>query len=189
MRNRREFIQYSATGIAALSLCKSLLALAAVPTLLSRTIPGTTESLPIVGLGNSTAFRNADIPLSRELIELFMERGGAYIDTSGSSRFTVAGLTRELKAQEKLFLGSADWMKRNLYRRIEVIFPVYNPELIAEITELINFQLNDNTKAVEVDKDMVNRKVDLSPDRPVRAQNDIYKWLKKKEERLGNNSD
>ena len=87
--------------------------------------------------------------------------------------------------QEKLFMGSADWMKRNLYRRIEVIYPVYNPELIAEITELMRFQLNDNTKAVILDREMNNTKVATSPEKPVRAQYDIYDWLKKKEELSG----
>lgn len=41
---------------------------------------------------------------------------------------------------EDIFLGSADWMNRNIYRRIEVCFPLYDEKLRAEIKEIIRLQ-------------------------------------------------
>jgi polyphosphate kinase len=56
----------------------------------------------------------------------------------------------------QLFMGSSDWMNRNIYRRIEVCFPVYNPVIKTEIMELINLQLKDNTQAVQLNSDLHN---------------------------------
>src|SRR5690606_33357342 len=47
--------------------------------------------------------------------------------------------------KEKIYMGSADWMTRNIYHRIEVCFPVYDPRLKKEITDIIQIQLGDNT--------------------------------------------
>jgi len=69
-------------------------------------MPGTDESLPIIGFGNSVAFQSGDLVLSRRLIDIFMETGGAYIDTLGASRFTVGKIMRERSAQQALFLGT-----------------------------------------------------------------------------------
>lgn len=49
---------------------------------------------------------------------------------------------------EALYMGSADWMNRNIYSRIEVCFPVYDPVLAAQVKHLLHLQLADNTKAV-----------------------------------------
>jgi polyphosphate kinase len=77
---------------------------------------------------------------------------------------------------EEMYLGSADWMERNLYRRIEVVFPLYNKELQREIHASLKFQLNDNQKAVEIANDMSNIRIEREgPD--VRAQTDFYDWL------------
>ena len=46
-----------------------------------------------------------------------------------------------------MYLPSADWMKRNLSRRIEVAFPIYDPDVKAELRQLIDIQLADNQKA------------------------------------------
>jgi diketogulonate reductase-like aldo/keto reductase len=105
MTNRRDFMQCSGAAIVAASTPLSALA-EQVRTLPRRAIPGTDESLAIVGLGNSNAFRQGDVELSRELIGLFLEIGGSYVDTSGSSRDTVGKIMREQGAHEQLFLGT-----------------------------------------------------------------------------------
>ncbi len=105
MTNRREFIQYSGAAIVAASTPLSALA-EQVRTLPKRAIPGTVDSLAIVGYGNSSAFRQGDVELSRELIGLFLEYGGSYVDTSGNSRDTVGKIMREQDAHEQLFLGT-----------------------------------------------------------------------------------
>jgi polyphosphate kinase len=55
------------------------------------------------------------------------------------------------KGKQEMFMGSADWMDRNLYRRIEVCFPVYNKAMREEINRMINLQLSDNAQAVQID--------------------------------------
>jgi polyphosphate kinase len=56
----------------------------------------------------------------------------------------------------EVYMGSADWMNRNIYRRIEVCFPVYDEQVKAEITAIINLQLQDNTQAVMLNEKLEN---------------------------------
>ena len=50
-----------------------------------------------------------------------------------------------------MYLGSADWMSRNLVRRVEVVFPIEDPALRERITtQILAAQLADNTKAWEL---------------------------------------
>ena len=44
-------------------------------------------------------------------------------------------------------MGSADWMPRNLDKRVEIIFPVEDERLKEEIKHILDIQLSDNTKA------------------------------------------
>ncbi len=107
MTDRREFIRYSGAALAALSVQMPFSAHAAEQIRLpTRAIPGTGEPLPIVGLGGSKAFTSGDLKLSRQLLDIFMNKGGAYVDTSGTGRFTVRQIMREREAQDKLFLGT-----------------------------------------------------------------------------------
>ena len=81
--------------------------------------------------------------------------------------------------KEKLFLSSADMMTRNLDRRIEVAFPIFDPTLIKEMKHLLNLQLLDNTKARILDKDFDNHYQKGKKDSiNYRSQNDIYNYLK-----------
>jgi polyphosphate kinase len=80
---------------------------------------------------------------------------------------------------EKVFLGSADWMNRNIYRRIEVCYPVYDADIKAEVLELINLQLQDNVQAVTLNRQLQN--VPIEPKPPlVQSQRAIYEFLKGK---------
>src|SRR6185369_6166352 len=50
--------------------------------------------------------------------------------------------------QEEIYLSSADWMPRNLYERVEVVFPVEDEKIKQRIkNEIIQTQLNDNLGA------------------------------------------
>lgn len=76
----------------------------------------------------------------------------------------------------QLYLGSADWMNRNIYRRIEVCFPVYNPVIKTEIMELINLQLKDNIQAVQLNSELQN--IPILPSEPlIRSQQAISELL------------
>ena len=72
----------------------------------SRLIPGTNETLPIVGLGNSVSFRDEDLSIASKLSDVLLGQGGSYIDVGGVSRFSVGQLAREKGATDKLFLGN-----------------------------------------------------------------------------------
>jgi polyphosphate kinase len=51
------------------------------------------------------------------------------------------------------FFGSADWMKRNLDRRVETIAPVRDPLLVAEVEEILTIAENDNHTAWDLRSD------------------------------------
>ena len=107
MIGRRDFIRRAGSVAAAscLPLSGSRTA-AGQDRLASRQIPGTGETLPIVGLGNAEAFTSGDMALSRELVEILLEFGGSYIDTTGPSRFTIADVVRQLDAGHQTFVGT-----------------------------------------------------------------------------------
>lgn len=82
--------------------------------------------------------------------------------------------------EEELFLTSADWMRRNLNRRIETAFPILNAEIKQCIIDILKIQLQDNVKACLIDEHLHNNfKRDGNPVK-VRAQLAIYEYLKNK---------
>lgn len=72
----------------------------------TRRIPGSDARLPIIGLGNSNAFRAGDTAASSDLLGLLDQFGGQYVDCSGASRMTVARAAREAGIAQNLFLGT-----------------------------------------------------------------------------------
>ncbi|UXP33456.1 polyphosphate kinase 1 [Reichenbachiella agarivorans] len=85
--------------------------------------------------------------------------------------------------EDELYMGSADWMKRNLRSRIEVKFPVKDPELKSQVRELLKIQLKDNTKAVMLDQQINNIPiVKKVGQRLYNAQLDTYEIIKRWEE-------
>ncbi|MCI5650016.1 MAG: RNA degradosome polyphosphate kinase [Fusicatenibacter sp.] len=48
---------------------------------------------------------------------------------------------------EELFMGSADWMPRNLEKRVEIVFPVEDEQIHKEVMHILDIQLKDNVKA------------------------------------------
>ena len=80
--------------------------------------------------------------------------------------------------EENVYLTSADWMERNLHRRIEAAFPLFSEKLKREIIDILLIQLQDNTSAVWLNEKLENVfKRDDNP--PVRAQRDVYEYLKR----------
>jgi polyphosphate kinase len=72
----------------------------------------------------------------------------------------------------QVYIGSADWMDRNLSRRVEVAFPIEHTELKNRLVhEILAIGLADNTKARELLSDGTYRRVEKKPDQPaVRSQ-------------------
>lgn len=60
----------------------------------------------------------------------------------------------------EIYCGSADWMPRNLERRVEILFPVDRPELKEELLHILQNQLCDNVKASVLQPDGTYCKVD-----------------------------
>jgi len=79
---------------------------------------------------------------------------------------------------ELIYLTSADFMTRNIDTRVEVGFPVYDDVLKKEIRDIINLQLEDNTKSREINAHNTNKYHKNNLDTPMRAQVDIYNYLK-----------
>ena len=100
------------------------------------------------------------------IIDRFLEHGRIYV-------FHNSG-------DERVFMGSADWMDRNLNRRIEVLAPVFDEDLKKELKEILQIQLNDNVKARVQDYTQKNEYVTHDEKNPIRSQVEIYKYLKKK---------
>lgn len=80
---------------------------------------------------------------------------------------------------EDLYLTSADWMNRNLNRRIETAFPILDDKIKQEIIDILQIQLRDNVKACFIDEQLQNvfKKND---EKPVRAQEAIYEYIRVK---------
>jgi polyphosphate kinase len=75
-----------------------------------------------------------------------------------------------------VFLGSADWMNRNIYHRIEVCYPVYDEAVKNEVIKIIDLQLRDNVQAVMLDEELEN--VPVLKEKPaIQAQREIYRLL------------
>lgn len=81
---------------------------------------------------------------------------------------------------ELIYLTSADFMTRNIDNRVEVGFPIYNENLKKEVRDIIDIQLEDNTKAREINSHNTNKYHKTNADIPCRAQIDIYNYLKYK---------
>jgi polyphosphate kinase len=78
------------------------------------------------------------------------------------------------------FISSADWMVRNLDRRIEVTCPIYAPELKREIDDMLNIQFSDNVKARSLQPDGQYIVVKDDKKKDIRSQYALYEYYKNK---------
>lgn len=74
--------------------------------------------------------------------------------------------------REELYIGSADWMPRNLNDRVELMVPVEEPELMARLKKMLDIELADNQKAHVMQPDGTWTKT-IAPDHKICAQ-DIF---------------
>lgn len=100
------------------------------------------------------------------IVDRYLEHGRIYIF--------------ENDGNEEIYFGSADWMTRNLDRRIEVIAPIYDKDIAREFKDILELQLKDNVKARIQDSEESNRFVERKNNEPsIRSQYEIYNYLKK----------
>ncbi len=100
------------------------------------------------------------------VVDRFLEHGRIYIFGNGGD--------------EKIFIGSADWMTRNLTHRIEVVAPILDPEHKKVVRDVINLELADNVKARIIDADQKNE-YDRNSEEELQSQVEIYRYF----ERMG----
>lgn len=81
--------------------------------------------------------------------------------------------------EPQYYMGSADWMNRNLHSRIEVVFPLYDKKFGEELNHILQLQLNDNTKAAMVNTSLDNQRI-KNDKAPLAAQQAIYDFVKGK---------
>lgn len=77
--------------------------------------------------------------------------------------------------QEEIYMGSADWMPRNLDRRVEIIFPVENEKLRKKVMHILEVELMDNTKANVYTKEGRYEKIDKRGKTLVNSQEQFCK--------------
>jgi len=105
LKTRREFMRQAGIATSALTLPWSVVA-NAQQQLPRRAIPGTDETLPIVGLGTGGVFFEGDVEASRGLMEILREHGGSYMDCLYGARTVVAQVINELNAPDDFFMGA-----------------------------------------------------------------------------------
>ena len=98
------------------------------------------------------------------ILDRFLEHARIYYFTDGT--------------HDELIIGSADWMTRNLDRRIEVCLPLKDERIKKEILTILNMQVNDNVKSRVIDHEERNEFVFDDNKKKIRAQFNTYKYLK-----------
>jgi polyphosphate kinase len=78
------------------------------------------------------------------------------------------------QGEEEIYIGSADWMTRNLSRRVEAVTPIESPDIFKDLQEILGVMLADNRKAWELQSDgtFIQRKPKKGEE--VRSTHDIF---------------
>ncbi len=100
------------------------------------------------------------------ILDRFLEHQRVYIFGKGADRC--------------VFMSSADLMERNLDWRVEVAFPIHDPDLQQQVIDIMNIQIADNMKARILDAEQSNQYVTRPEDGPEsrRAQYDTYAYYR-----------
>jgi polyphosphate kinase len=81
----------------------------------------------------------------------------------------------------KYFMSSADFMYRNLYKRIEVVFPIYDDIIKSHLQNLMDLQLKDNVKARSLNYNETNVYRREKDKLQIRSQMETYAYIKRNE--------
>ena len=121
-------------------------------------------------IARGTCILKAGIPKLSENIEAisivdkFLEHSRIFVFCNGGD--------------EKYFISSADWMKRNFDNRVEVACPIYDKKIQKEIKNMLDIQLKDNTKARLLSYNRYNHYKTAPGKKSIRSQFEIYNYLK-----------
>lgn len=106
------------------------------------------------------------------IIDRYLEHSRIFIFASGG--------------QEKTYIGSADWMPRNLDNRIEVVTPVYDPAVKSEMKLIIDYGLKDSVQGRIVDGSGENRPWTCDSPLPTGSQEALYNHYLEMEQKESN---
>ncbi|WCK53671.1 RNA degradosome polyphosphate kinase [Aneurinibacillus sp. Ricciae_BoGa-3] len=97
----------------------------------------------------------------RSIVDRFLEHSRIYYFHHGGD--------------EQIYLSSADWMTRNMERRVEILFPVESAPLKKRLKEMLHIYLRDNVKARELHPDGCYTHIEPQDgEKPVRSQIYFY---------------
>ena len=85
--------------------------------------------------------------------------------------------------EEKIYLSSADFMKRNLSFRIEAAFPLFDSDVRDKVKAIFNIQFSDNVKARHIGSEIENEYQRTDTELAIQSQLDTYFYLKRLEEK------
>jgi len=74
---------------------------------------------------------------------------------------------------DEIYIGSADWMPRNLDRRVEAVTPIEDPALIQELKDILAILLADNRQAWELQADGTYIQRHPGTDEPIQSAQEI----------------
>lgn len=84
---------------------------------------------------------------------------------------------------DEIYLSSADWMPRNLDRRIELMFPILDEKVFEEVKEILDVYFEDNENALALSENGTWSEIPVKNDEPLlRAQEVLYKKYKRRSE-------
>lgn len=85
--------------------------------------------------------------------------------------------------EKKVYISSADWMTRNIDKRVEVGAPIYDERLKKVVLDIMELQWRDRTKARVIDKEQTNPYKPRGNKKKIRSQHAIHDYLKAYEEK------
>lgn len=84
---------------------------------------------------------------------------------------------------DEIYLSSADWMPRNLDRRIELMFPILDEKVFEEVKEILDVYFEDNENALALSENGTWSEIPVKNDEQIlRAQEVLYKKYKRRSE-------
>ncbi len=104
------------------------------------------------------------------IVDRYLEHSRAFVFRNGGNT--------------EVYLSSADWMPRNLDRRVELIFPVVQESHMARVIEALEAAFSDNQKARALKPDGSYERVSTGRSEPARAQEQLYRRAAEDGERV-----
>ena len=86
----------------------------------------------------------------------------------------------ENQGDPKIYISSADFMTRNLDRRVEIGCPIYDPDIKQEIMDTFDISWRDNVKARVISEKQDNAYRKRNGETPIRSQFEMYSYYQQK---------